>query len=112
MLGVRLKAKKEQKDALPWLIEKTRIILSRFMKLVLGFEKVGTEEQGGAPTSDGYLGSPHHSHIVKLEDGLDKKTEGSHPASPPSGTGGEHFEVQTPEMSGARSSGESTLRPG
>jgi hypothetical protein len=105
VLWARLKAQKEQKKALPWLIEKTGTILSRFMTLVLGFGKVGTEEQGQEPTSDGsYMGPPHHSRTVKLEDG-------SHPASPPSGTGDEHLEVQRHEMSGARSSRESTLRP-
>jgi hypothetical protein len=113
VLWVRLKAQKEQKKALPWLIEKTRTILNRFMTLVLGFGKVGTEEHGRAPTPDGsYMGPPHHSRTVKLEDGLDKTVQGSHPASPPSGTGGEHLEVQRREMSGARGSGESTLRPG
>jgi len=112
-LWARLKAKKEQKKALPWLIENIRIMLSRFMEWVLGFGKAGTEEQGLAATSEElYLNPKHHSKTVKLEDGPDRRTEASCPVSLPSGTGREHPEVQRPVISGARSSVESTLGPG
>jgi hypothetical protein len=111
-LGARLKAKKEQKKILTWLLERAEGVPSRLMHLMSSLGKARKEKKAPVPTSERLYFNPRHiSRTVRLEDGPQERTDACNHTSS-SRAGGEQPVVSNPEMLGARSDGESSLGSG